>query len=655
MRLSSALSLAAIVALTSIATGDVRRAAAPLVQANSNTHRAGLLRSGVLTVRLEAKNSLLHLDGPSRAPMNIEAFAEVGHAPFMPGPLVRAVTGTEIRFSVRNSLRTPLTFLIPVTMRGGPDRYDAMDSIVIAPGATGVLTTKPTVPGNYIYRATTPSVLARFTHLTGILGGALVIDSAGTTTPPRDRVFVMMGTPDSATRAYYDTVAPTNVRIGRRRDVFTINGRSWPNTERIHANVGDSLHWRIISASFEPHPMHLHGFYYRVDDFSGPETREYERPSKGQMVVTAFMSGFSTMSMTWSPDRPGNWLFHCHFAVHLRPDSLLAAPDDPYDRMMVGLVLGTTVAARRDVAVADTRLTARRLRLIAEVDHPERIAQHAFEKPPSTVDSLPNMHFVIEESGRRIDSHADVSPQLDLVRGQPVSITIVNHLLEATTVHWHGIEVQNSYVDGVPGFSGAGEHLTPAIAPGDSFVARFTPPRAGTFMYHAHIDEIREQLAGLEGALVVRDSGPVRVPEDYTLVFKEAAGGGRRQQAEINGQTNPDTIVLRVGRPARLRLLDLSTNYFATLFVLTETGNSVVAVPGDSSLERWRPMAKDGFDFSEAASPVPARQVISIGETYDFNYTPERSGAFQLQFWRLEDAGLQYAQKLLITVPIRVD
>jgi len=608
VRLSSALSLAAIVALTSIATGDVRRAAAPLVQANSNTHRAGLLRSGVLTVRLEAKNSLLHLDGPSRAPMNIEAFAEVGHAPFMPGPLVRAVTGTEIRFSVRNSLRTPLTFLIPVTMRGGPDRYDAMDSIVIAPGATGVLTTKPTVPGNYIYRATTPSVLARFTHLTGILGGALVIDSAGMT-----------------------------------------------NTERIHANVGDSLHWRIISASFEPHPMHLHGFYYRVDDFSGPETREYERPSKGQMVVTAFMSGFSTMSMTWSPDRPGNWLFHCHFAVHLRPDSLLAAPDDPYDRMMVGLVLGTTVAARRDVAVADTRLTARHLRLIAEVDHPERIAQHAFEKPPSTVDSLPNMHFVIEESGRRIDSHADVSPQLDLVRGQPVSITIVNHLLEATTVHWHGIEVQNSYVDGVPGFSGAGEHLTPAIAPGDSFVARFTPPRAGTFMYHAHIDEIREQLAGLEGALVVRDSGPVRVPEDYTLFFKEAAGGGRRQQAEINGQTNPDTIVLRVGRPARLRLLDLSTNYFATLFVLTETGNSVVAVPGDSSLERWRPMAKDGFDFSEAASPVPARQVISIGETYDFNYTPERSGAFQLQFWRLEDAGLQYAQKLLITVPIRVD
>ncbi|HWC44914.1 MAG TPA: multicopper oxidase domain-containing protein, partial [Casimicrobiaceae bacterium] len=443
-----------------------------------------------------------------------------------------------------------------------------MDSIVVAPGDTGVLTTRPTVPGNFIYRATTPSALTRFTHLTGVLAGALIVDSAGAAATPHDRVFVMMGTPDSASRAYFDTVTPANLKLGRRRDAFTINGRSWPNTERIHASVGDSLHWRIISASFEPHPMHLHGFFYRVDDFSGPETGEYGRPSKGQMVVTAFMSGFSTMSMTWSPDRPGNWLFHCHFAVHLRPDSLSAAPDDPGHRMMVGLVLGTTVDARRGIVAAGDPAGVRHLRLVAEVDHPERVAPRAFDKPASTVDSVPNMHFVIEEIGRRVDTQKDLSAELDLVRGQPVSITIVNHLPEATTVHWHGIEVEDSYVDGAPGFSGSGKHLTPAIAPGDSFVARFTPPRAGTFMYHAHVDEIREQLAGLEGPLIVRDPGVAPSPDDHTLFLKDEGPGRRRPQAEINGQSRPDTIVLHVGRPARLRLLDLSTNYFASLFVL---------------------------------------------------------------------------------------
>ena len=83
----------------------------------------------------------------------------------------------------------------------------------------------------------------------------------------------------------------------------------------------------------------------------------------------------------------------------------------------------------------------------------------------------------------------------------------MNQLPEPTSVHWHGIEIQDSYADGVPGFSGAGLRLTPEIAPGDSFVARFTPPRSGTFMYHAHVDELREQLAGLEGAIIVRDPG----------------------------------------------------------------------------------------------------------------------------------------------------
>ena len=69
------------------------------------------------------------------------------------------------------------------------------------------------------------------------------------------------------------------------------------------------------------------------------------------------------------------------------------------------------------------------------------------------------MRFVLEEHGRRTDTGRDFSPEIDLTRGEPVSITIVNHLAEPTSVHWHGIEVEDSYVDGVPGFSGAGTRL----------------------------------------------------------------------------------------------------------------------------------------------------------------------------------------------------
>ena len=78
----------------------------------------------------------------------------------------------------------------------------------------------------------------------------------------------------------------------------------------------------------------------------------------------------------------------------------------------------------------------------------------------------------------------------------------MNELAEPTAVHWHGIELE-SYFDGVAGFSGDAQRISPLIAPRDSFEARFTPPRAGTFIYHTHVDEERQQPAGLAGPIVV--------------------------------------------------------------------------------------------------------------------------------------------------------
>jgi manganese oxidase len=266
------------------------------VVANDNRHPAGRLHDGVLTVALEAKESVWPLDGPDHPPMTIEVFSEPDKPPLMPGPFVRAPAGTEIRLSVRNSLRLPLTFFIPAAIRRGPDRFSAMDSVVVAPGGVGLLTTTASVAGNYVYRATTPTGTSKAWKLAGLLGGALVIDSAGMA-PPRDRVLVGMQAMDSAYTAYVDSTNGDlqHAPAGIARILYTINGRSWPNTERIAATVGDSLHWRVINATFDVHPMHLHGFYFRVDAFSGPLA-----PAPGAMVVTQLMTPFSAMSMSLS-------------------------------------------------------------------------------------------------------------------------------------------------------------------------------------------------------------------------------------------------------------------------------------------------------------------------------------------------------------------
>ena len=302
----------ALALITLVHLGAARRRDLPSVRANPNLKSAGALLDDVLSVTLEAKQSVWHLDGPDRPSMTIEAFSEPGKPPLLPGPLVRAPQGTEIRLSVRNWLRLPLTFFLPAAIRSGPDTLSASDSVVVAPGAVGVLTTQASVPGNYVYRATTPTGSSKAWRLAGLLGGGLVVDTAGAIIPPRDRVFVIMQAMDSAFTAYVDS---TNGDIqhappGIARIVYTINGASWPRTERIAATVGDSLHWRLINASFDVHPMHLHGFYYRVDQFSGPLP-----PAPGLMVVTQLMTPFSAMTISWSPNRPGNWLFHCHFQL----------------------------------------------------------------------------------------------------------------------------------------------------------------------------------------------------------------------------------------------------------------------------------------------------------------------------------------------------
>jgi|SRR5579872_3521056 len=647
--------LIALAAIVTTVMGTPPPRALPTARPNANRDRAGRLEHGVLTVALEANETQWTAVGSNQLPLQIAAFSETGKAPLLPGPLIRAPQGTELRVSLRNSLPVPLTFLLPAAIHGGTDP-EAMDSLVVGPGAVRQITTSASVPGNYIYRAIAPDQASQLAEMTGALAGAIVIDTAGADARMHDRVLVIMALPDTQWVDEINSLGrkPTAADLAEvRRGIggrftYTINGLTWPNTERIQATAGDTLHWRVINASEQLHAMHLHGFYFRVDELTGGLSAHMPRAVPGQLVVTQLLAPLSSMSMTWSPDRPGNWFFHCHIAFHLTSDPFLDPPNDRQDfetagmQDMSGMALGVVVADRPGGHAAAARAPRRRLRLIAEAG--QVLAANGGR------DTLPTMHFVLEEQGRRLEGTSQMSPELDLTRNEPVSITIVNHLAEPTSVHWHGIEVEDSYVDGVPGFSGAGNHLAPSIAPGDSFTVQFTPPRSGTFMYHAHFDEQREQLAGLEGALVVRDSGTAPSADDHSFFLKGLINDPGFPD-EINGQANPDTVVLHVGRPARVRLINLSTVNVAPIFSLTARADSAFTLARDTMLAEWRPLAKDGFDLPSAAQRVrPARQIIGVGETYDFSYRPTKPGNVLLEV-RARGPGTP----LIIRVPIRVE
>lgn len=320
------------------------------------------------------------------------------------------------------------------------------------------------------------------------------------------------------------------------------------------------------------------------------------------------------MTTLWKPERAGRWLFHCHILTHVSPETSIFHHEDMHEGMlhtdplnhMTGLVMGITIVGPRGTPVAQEPPTAKRkLELVIAKDksNPKRYT------------------YSILESGQVTQTGGGPGPTLVLTRNQPMAVHVTNHLDEATSVHWHGIELE-SYYDGVPGWGGDGPRVTPMIAPGKSFDAIFSPPRAGTFMYHTHMNDLAQLSSGLYGALVVLPEGTTFNPEsDKVLVLSR---NGKRKDGELllNGVTAPAPLTLRAGVRYRLRFIDILAN------------NSIVinAVQNGKPIE-WTPIAKDGADLAPAQSvATPASFTIAPGETYDFTFTPEKAGEIEFKY-----------------------
>ncbi|RED44682.1 multicopper oxidase family protein [Aestuariispira insulae] len=209
-------------------------------------------------------------------------------------------------------------------------------------------------------------------------------------------------------------------------------------------------------------------------------------------------------------------------------------------------------------------------------------------------------------------------------QGERFTVRFRNDLEKPTTIHWHGIRLDNA-MDGVP-------FLTQdPVAPGSSFHYEFTPPDAGSFWFHPHFDSLDQMARGLNGVLIVEEREDPGFDLDLPLMLKDwvltdtgefgritskrgmSRAGTFGNIRTVNHQINP-LYHVPAGGWVRLRLInvDLTRVYKIILDAVEMPEAFVIAVDGNP-----------------IASPSPfGREHIGPGQRLDVAVkVPDRPGA----------------------------
>lgn len=612
MRLCKSFLAAALILLAIVSSATAARAGnawTEPVLPNDNTTPAGRRDGDLVDIRLRAAAGQWKPEGPDGPALTVEAFGEHGAALTVPGPLIRVRDGATLAVTIANELPSPLR------INGLCDRSGRECAPVdVAPGQTAQVRFPSGSPGTYHYWATTIGAPVPFREL----AGAFIVDPRDGALEP-DRVFIvtewssLRGDQLRAILSSDDSNAA--FLAADPKIMFVINGLSWPATERLTYRRGETVRWRVINLSSQVHPFHLHGAFFDVlTEGDGRRDQTVGRGS-GRRVVTQVLRPGGTMTLRWVPEHAGNWLFHCHVMHHVSPDRRLqsgettaTAPDHAHqhhhdDRSlgMAGMVLGIVITETTPAAPACTEGGPATRLVTMEIS------------PGKDNDVV----VALTEPGASGPSPraASPGPVLVLRQDEPTEITVVNRLEVATSIHWHGLELE-SYYDGVHGWSGVGTHVAPMIAPGASFVVRITPRHAGTFIYHTHLHDYRQLSSGLYGALIVMPPGERYDPAtDHAVVLGRrhaTVASGVLEDASsmvVNGERSP-RWTWSAGRRHRLRVINI-----------TPDDVLVVSLLARDTVTAWRPLMKDGAVLkTEDAKKTPARVTIAVGETYDFEY-----------------------------------
>lgn len=230
----------------------------------------------------------------------------------VPGPLLRVTVGDRVRLRVLNNLPEPTSIhwhglIVPNSQDGAA----GVTQQAIPPGQTFTYEyTVPETPGTYFYHT---HVAPDRQQALGLYG-ALIVDARNPSIAPLydQEVIVELG----EWRITDGQTIPAMELEGALPNYFTINGKSYPETQTVQMRLGETLLVRFIGTGQFIHPMHIHGGPFRIVSTDGNPVPEAAQLTKDTVLI----GPGERYDVLWEAREPGKWLLHCHINHHITND-----------------------------------------------------------------------------------------------------------------------------------------------------------------------------------------------------------------------------------------------------------------------------------------------------------------------------------------------
>jgi hypothetical protein len=230
-----------------------------------------------------------------------------GYNGSLPGPVIEAVEGDTVRIYVTNKLpEATSVHWHAILLPNGMDGVSGLTQRPIPSGETFKYEFTLKQHGTFMYHS-------HFDEMTQIgvgTTGIFIIHPRERRKNDVDRDFALM--------LGEWKIHPGTSRIDSSEmsefNILTFNGKAFPATEPLVVKTNQKVRIRVANlSSMHHHPVHLHGFQFRITETDGGQIPE----SAQQHETTVLTPVGSTRTVEFVADEPGDWPLHCHMTHHI--------------------------------------------------------------------------------------------------------------------------------------------------------------------------------------------------------------------------------------------------------------------------------------------------------------------------------------------------